>query len=168
MNAFNKFLDSRIQVVAILNPPGSIPFSMQAHRFRSTRLLRPSAFSAVLIVLAFILLLAQLVFGPLASFHHGVSPQLPMAFHSVPLWASQRDDALQVGILRDGQTFFDTQRVTAEELTEKLRTRVRGGAPPKVYISADRRVHYSYVSSVLDSIHSAGLTNVAFLSGNLH
>lgn len=56
----------------------------------------------VLTMLAFILLLVQLITGPLASSHHGVSPQLPMASHPMPLGASQREDALVVTILRDG------------------------------------------------------------------
>jgi len=140
---------------------------MLAYRSRSNRLLQPSAFSPILVMLAFILLLAQLVFGPMASFHHGISPQLPMAFHPMPLWASQREDVLVVTILRDGQVFFDTRRVSPEELVENLRIKIHAGAPPKVYLRVDRRARYSAVSSVLNSIHSAHLVNIAFLTSPL-
>jgi len=45
-----------------------------------------------------------------------------------------------------------------EALIAKLQERVRAGAPRKVYIRADVRVHYRAVKGVLASVHSAGLT----------
>ena len=77
---------------------------------------------------------------------------------------AQREDALQVVVMRDGQIFVDTQRVSSEELASKLRARVHAGAPKTVYIRADAHARYHTVANVLDSIRSAGLTNVAFLT----
>jgi biopolymer transport protein ExbD len=40
------------------------------------------------------------------------------------LWDSRRDDALLITIARDGQVFFNSQRVTPEELAAKLFERI--------------------------------------------
>jgi biopolymer transport protein ExbD len=98
------------------------------------------------------------------KFHHGVSSELPHAHNARVLWGTEREDALFVLILRDGQFFFGSGKVTPTELTTQLRVQVGRGSPRNVYIRADGRAHYSAVSSVLNSIRSAGITNVAFLT----
>jgi len=78
--------------------------------------------------------------------------------------SEQTDDALLIAIMRDGRVFFDTQSVSPVELVADLQDRVRAGAPRKVYIKADARVHYRVVKGVLDNVSSAGLTNVVFIT----
>ncbi|SRR5260221_4354475 len=119
-----------------------------------------SAFAATMVVLVTLLICAT----PASFLDHGVSVQLPRVNHSVALWDSRREDTLQIAIMRDGHVFFDTQRMWSEELTALLRDRVRTGAPRKVYIKADARVHYRAVKGVLDNVRSAGLTNVVFIT----
>jgi biopolymer transport protein ExbD len=119
-----------------------------------------SAFVAVLVALATLLAWAM----PMGYPGHGVSVYLPKAANAVELLGAHREDALLVSILRDGSVFFDTQRVYPDELPAKLQDRVRSGAPGKVYIKADGRVHYATVKDVLDSIGSAGLSYVAFVT----
>jgi len=101
---------------------------------------------------------------PFSFILYGTSVDLPIAKHSVQLGDSQRDDALVIAILRDGMVFLSTERVVPEVLIAKLRERVHAGAPRIVYIRADSRVHYRKVKDVLDGVHSAGLTNVAFMT----
>ena len=133
-------------------------------RFRSSCLvcrIDASALAAVFTVLATSLLLLQSV---TFTFHDGVSAQLPRVRNAIALWGAQREDAWLITIYRDGQLFLDGQRVAPEELTFGLRARLRHGAPGKVYIRADGRARYSAVASVLDGIHSAGLTHIVFLT----
>jgi biopolymer transport protein ExbD len=122
-----------------------------------------SALAAIMVVLVTLVICAT----PMDFPHHNSSVSLPIVSHSVALWGSLREDALQIAIMRDGQVFFGTQRLSPEELTAKLQERVRAGAPRKVYIRADVRVHYRGVKMVLDEVRSAGLTNVAFITEKL-
>jgi biopolymer transport protein ExbD len=119
-----------------------------------------SAFAAVVAALLTLLIWATPDNNP----HRGVSVDLPKAIHSLDLWGIRSEDALMIFILRDGQLFFGNQKVTPEELSAKLRIRVHGDATRKVYIRADAHARYHTIADVLDSIHSAGLTNVAFLT----
>ncbi|MCU1333433.1 MAG: outer rane transport energization protein ExbD [Candidatus Angelobacter sp.] len=122
-----------------------------------------SAFAAIVAALLTLLIWAT----PHNNPHHGVSVDLPNARHSLELWGARREDALMIFILRDGQLFFGNQKVTPEELSAKLRIRVHGDVTRKVYIRADGRVRYSIIASVLESVCSAGLSNVAFLTEQL-
>jgi biopolymer transport protein TolR len=98
------------------------------------------------------------------SFHCGRRIDLPMASHPVLMSGAEREDALLIAISRDGHVSLGNQRVPPEELIADLRDRVHAGAPRKVYIKSDARVHYRSVKGVLDSVHSAGLTDVAFIT----
>ena len=67
--------------------------------------------------------------------------------------------------VRIGSGFHGARHQLApSSITFGLRARVHDGAPGKVYIRADGRARYSAVASVLDGIHSAGLTHIAFLT----
>ncbi|MGZ7099736.1 MAG: ExbD/TolR family protein [Candidatus Angelobacter sp.] len=143
---------------------GVYPSRMLHTRFSSNRLISridASALAAVFTVLATGLLLIQ---SMSFTFHDGMSADVPSVRNAVGLWGAQREDALVIFVLRDGQLFFDAKKITSEELTAQLRARVHAGAPREVYIRADGHVRYSAVASVLESIRSAGLTNLAFLT----
>src|SRR4051812_3298795 len=112
---------------------------MLRDRLRSNRQICRIDFSAFAAVVA--ALLTLLIWAAPANYpHHGVSVHLPKAIHSLDLWGARNQDALMIFILRDGQLFFGNQKVTAEELSVKLRSHVHGDAARKVYIKADGRV----------------------------
>jgi len=96
---------------------------------------------------------------------------LPKVVNTSELLGLLREDALKVVVMRDGAVIFDAQFVLPEELSVRLQDRVRSGAPKKVYIRADERARYIRVKEVLDSIGSAGLSDIAFVTerrrGNL-
>jgi biopolymer transport protein TolR len=76
---------------------------------------------------------------------------------------ADREDALVVAITRDGQVWFDRDRITAENLPAAIRERVSLGAERRVYIRADMRARYGLVVRVLGSVRAAGIEKVAFL-----
>jgi biopolymer transport protein ExbD len=133
-------------------------------RPRPNRLIR--RIDSLALAAIFVVLTTSMMFLQSMTFksHHGVSAELPYAHNSRVLWGTEREDALFVLILRDGELFFGSSRVTPAQLTTQLRVQVGRGSPTNVYIRADGRARYSAVSSVLNSIHSAGITNVVFLT----
>ena len=124
---------------------------------------RRADFSAIFAMLVALFVMLSWLMIPVGSCR-GQSVDLPTASHAVLMGDARREDALRIAIFRDGKVFVDTELVTSEDLIAKLREHVRAGAPRKVYIQADVRVHYRAVKGVLDGVHSAGLTNVAFIT----
>ena len=134
---------------------------MRRPRFRSDRRISTANFAALLAIIAAILVLAFAAMP--VQFHHGRVVDLPKAVHGQKMPGADREDALIVAIQRDGRISLDARIVSAEELPLLLRDHIRSGAPPIVYIKADRHARYLTVSAVLDRIRDAGLGKVVFL-----
>jgi biopolymer transport protein TolR len=131
--------------------------------FRPDRRICRIDFSAFVAIITAVLTL--LVWATPTGFpHDGVFVELPKSSHALDLSGARRDDALLIAVFRDGQVFLDSQRIAPEDLTNKLLARLHAGAPRAVFIRADARARYRAIASVLDSIRSAGLTNVAFVT----
>ena len=88
---------------------------------------------------------------------------LPKVSMPTEMTGADREDALVVAITRDGKVWFDTEQVTAENLTTAIRRRVSRGAERKVYIRADMRARYGLVAKVLDGVRAAGIEKIAFI-----
>ena len=74
------------------------------------------------------------------------------------------EDAVIVAVMRDGQVFLDTQKVTPEELTQKVKDRVSSRTNKQVFVKADARAKYKGVVEVVDDVRSAGVDQVGLLT----
>ncbi len=121
-----------------------------------------TAFASVLVVLVFVVLIAQaLSYNP----HHGVSADLPNVLHPVSMPGAARDDAMKITILRDGQVYLGTDRIWSYGLAQKIQDRLKDrNVERKVYITADARVGWGTVKAVLEQVRSAGILRVAFMA----
>jgi biopolymer transport protein ExbD len=90
-----------------------------------------TAFASVMLVVILTLLIIETVAFPLAWGHHGVGIDLPRVNHPVNMMDANGEDAMVVGIMRDGNVFFGNERVTAEQLTAKIRERLSHHAERK-------------------------------------
>lgn len=135
---------------------------MLLNRLRSNRRICRTDFSAFAASLA--ALAALVVWAMPARPTQGIIMNLPRTAHSIALWGARREDALQVTIPRDGRIYFGNQQVSTQKLLARIQKRLRAGAPRRLYIRADARVRYRAVISVLDSIHSAGLSDIAVIT----
>jgi biopolymer transport protein ExbD len=75
----------------------------------------------------------------------------------------RREDAIVLGVVRDGVILFDNGRITLDELPDKVSGAVGAGSENRVYIYADARAKYSIVKKALDTIRLAGIENVSFI-----
>jgi biopolymer transport protein ExbD len=80
---------------------------------------------------------------------NGVAVDLPRVFHPIGMWRANREDALIIGVMRDGQIFFGRDRVRPEGLVAKISERLAHGAKREVYIRADAGARYLTVSVIL-------------------
>lgn len=110
------------------------------------------------------LLTIEMVAFPMGWGHHGVSIDLPKTYHPINMLGANREDAIVIGILRDGKVFLGKEQVTATGLLDKINGRLNQHAERKVYIKADARVQYATVSMVLDAVSSAGIEKIGFLT----
>ena len=120
-----------------------------------------SALASILIVVVFILLAAEAMVSPP---HHGISVDMPKAWHPVSMPGVLRDDAMKVTVMRDGRVYFGFDRINPDDLAAKIQDRLKDrGVEWKVYIVADQRARWGTVKDVLDGVRSAGILRVAFL-----
>ena len=118
-------------------------------------------FASVMGMVVFVLLL---VFMTISPHGHGISADLPKVLHPVSMPGALREDVMKVTILRDGQVYFGTDRVSAAALQQKIMEHLKDrGGERRVYIVADSRAKWGAVKVVLDGVRSAGILRVAFL-----
>lgn len=96
--------------------------------------------------------------------HHGTGVDLPKVSHPVLMRGAEREDALIVGVMKDGKVYFGNDRFSVDLLAAKLRERLKHTGQRKVYVRADARARFGTVREVADQISRAGLTNMAFLT----
>jgi biopolymer transport protein ExbD/biopolymer transport protein TolR len=89
---------------------------------------------------------------------------LAKAQNPIQMPDADKEDALIVAVMRDGKIFFDTQQVTADELTQKVKDRVSSRANKTVYVKADARAKYKAVVDVVDNVRSAGVDQLGLLT----
>jgi biopolymer transport protein ExbD len=118
-------------------------------------------FASVMSMVVFVLLLA---FMTQTTPHHGISVDLPKAWHPTSMPGALREDAMRITITRDEHVFFRSDQVTLSALPERVREHLKDSDTERnVYIAADMRVHWGTVKLVVDSIRSAGVSRVIFL-----
>lgn len=119
-----------------------------------------TAFASVMLVLVWMFM------GPVVTEmdrHGGVSVDLPHVGHPISMRAALKEDAMVIGVNRDGKAFFRADLVSVEQLPGKIREGIREGAERTVYIRADARAKYGWVADVLDGVRSAGIEKIGFL-----
>jgi biopolymer transport protein ExbD len=89
---------------------------------------------------------------------------LPKVMNPTIQRKATREDAIHIGVTHDGKLYFKGMQVSSLKLPELISQSVREGAERKAYISADSRASYGSVVEVLDAVHGAGLTEVAFIA----
>jgi biopolymer transport protein ExbD len=97
--------------------------------------------------------------------HHSINADLPHASHAVSMPGASREDAMKIYIMRDGSTYFRSDKVAPSQLQSRIADYLQDRAVEhKVYIAADARVRYAAVKQVLDGLRAAGIERVAFLA----
>jgi biopolymer transport protein ExbD len=92
--------------------------------------------------------------------HHSMDLSLPVS----PTAAVDRELRLSISVRHNGDIYLDDTRVTLEELVTVLYDRNRvtsDGKPVHVDLFADKGITYQELFHVLDSLRSAGISNVS-------
>jgi biopolymer transport protein TolR len=109
-----------------------------------------------------VLLIVFMVITPLLQ----PAPNVQMARTINPLRMpdADKDDALLVAINKDGQVFLGYQEIDPAGLAQRIRDRIAGQGDKPVFVKADARCRYAAVAGVVDSIRSAGVSELGLLT----
>jgi biopolymer transport protein TolR len=119
-----------------------------------------SGFAGVMLALLFLMM-----FGEMYPMHPKSLP-VDMAFarHSTSQANAEREDAVIVGIMRDGRLYVMNAVVNPVDLPNVLGEVMARSNDKTVYVKADARAKYGAVKVALDAIRSANVTNIVFLT----
>src|SRR4029077_4925812 len=73
---------------------------------------------------------------------------------------ADKEDALVIAVMRNGDIFFGNDRITGDQLTNKIKDRISNRVDKRVYLRADARAKYKSVVDVVDNIRAAGVDDL--------
>ena len=106
----------------------------------------------VFLLLIFFMLSTTFIVSP------GIRIDLPQA-EAEPVRTQRKD--LRVKIAAEGELYVDDQRLSPEDLLERLRATARADQDTMVVIEADENTAHKYVVEVMDRAKSSGLHRLA-------
>jgi len=113
-----------------------------------------------------VLLIIFMVITPMLQ--KGQSVDMAKVNNPVPMPDADKEDALLVVVMRDGRIYFGTDRVTLDDLSNKVKDRLANKVDKRVFIRADLRAKYGSVVDVVDNVRSAGVDDVGLLTEQSH
>jgi biopolymer transport protein ExbD/biopolymer transport protein TolR len=109
-----------------------------------------------------VLLIIFMVITPMLQ--HGRSVDMAPTDNPQPMPDADKEDAVLVAISRDGAIFFGSDKVSPDQLTDKVKDLITGRVDKTVYIKADRHAKYGMVAEVVDDVRSAGVDTLGLLT----
>src|ERR1700741_2256199 len=97
-----------------------------------------------------VLLIIFMVITPMLQ--KGVNVELAKTNNPVPMDDADKEDAILGAIEREGNVYFDTEKVSPEVLTQKVQDKLQNKADKRIYIKADGRAKYGKVVEVVDDV----------------
>jgi len=109
-----------------------------------------------------VLLIIFMVITPMLQ--KGVSVDLAKVANPAAMPDADKEDSLLVAVTRDGQIFFGSEKVSADQLASKVKDKIASRTDKRVFIKADARTKYGNVVEVVDNVRSAGVDTLGLLT----
>ena len=109
-----------------------------------------------------VLLIIFMVVTPMLQ--HGVSVDLAKVNSPDQMPDADKEDALLVSVMRGGDVFFGTDKISVDSLTTKVKDRIANRPDKRVYVKADARARFGVVVQVVDSVRAAGVDDLGLLT----
>ncbi|MGB9103604.1 MAG: ExbD/TolR family protein [Terriglobales bacterium] len=109
-----------------------------------------------------VLLIIFMVITPMLQ--KGVSVDLAKTNNPVQMPDADKEDALLVAVQRDGAVFFGSERISPDQLTNKIKDKLAARVDKRVFIRADARTKYGNVVEVVDNVRAAGVDQLGLLT----
>ena len=109
-----------------------------------------------------VLLIIFMVITPMLQ--HGVSVDLAKVNNPEQMPDADKEDALIVAVMRDGNVFFGNDKVSVDQLSNKVKDRLANKTDKRVYVKADARAKFGAVVGVVDNVRAAGVDQLGLLT----
>jgi biopolymer transport protein ExbD len=109
-----------------------------------------------------VLLIIFMVITPMLQ--KGVSVDLARTDNPQQMPDADKEDSLLVAVMRDGTIYFGQDKVTADQLTAKVKDKLANKTDKRVFVKADARTKYGNVVEVVDNVRSAGVDQLGLLT----
>jgi biopolymer transport protein ExbD/biopolymer transport protein TolR len=97
----------------------------------------------------------------------GAPVELPKTKNPLDMADADKDDAIRVGIARDGKFYLGNDRIVIDDLSGKVTDLLKDKTDKTVYVKGDARASYGDIVKVVDAIRTAGVDRVGLLSERL-
>jgi biopolymer transport protein ExbD/biopolymer transport protein TolR len=109
-----------------------------------------------------VLLIIFMVITPMLQ--KGISVDMAKVNNPTPMQDADKEDALLVSIMRNGDVFFGSDKIAVDGLTGKVKDRLTNKTSKIVYVKADARAHFGNVVQVVDAVRAAGVDDLGLLT----
>jgi biopolymer transport protein ExbD len=109
-----------------------------------------------------VLLIIFMVITPMLQ--KGVSVNLAKTDNPIQMPEADREDSLIVAVMRDGRIYLNSDEVTAEALTDRVKDELTKRSDKRIFVKADAGARYGDVVSVVDDVRSAGVDQLGLLT----
>jgi len=109
-----------------------------------------------------VLLIIFMVITPMLQ--KGVSVDMAKTDNPIKMPEADREDSLIVAIMRDGKVYFNSDIVTPETLTDKVKDKLANKVDKRIFVKADAGAKYGDVVAVVDEVRSAGVDQLGLLT----
>ena len=109
-----------------------------------------------------VLLIIFMVITP--RLQKGISEDMAKVNNPTPMQDADKEDALLISVMKNGDVFFGADKVTVDSLTGKVKDRLTNRTNKIVYVKADARAHFGNVVQVVDSVRAAGVDDLGLLT----
>jgi len=109
-----------------------------------------------------VLLIIFMVVTPMLQ--KGMTVQMATVPHAEDMPNADRDDAVIVGISRDGAIFLGNDKVGLDQIASLVRDRISNRVDKTVFVKSDARAKDGDGVKLVDEVRSAGVDNVGVLT----
>jgi biopolymer transport protein TolR len=113
-----------------------------------------------------VLLIIFMVITPMLN--NKVNVDLPKVSAATVMENANKEDAIVVAITRDGKTFIGGDQVSVTDLGTRvgdlLAAKKDPAADKTIYVRADNRANYGKVMDAIDSVRTAGVSELGLLT----
>jgi biopolymer transport protein TolR len=109
-----------------------------------------------------VLLIIFMVVTPMLQ--KGLTVTMATVPHAEDMPNADRDDAVIVGVSRDGQVYLGNDKTPLDQIASLVRDRISNRVDKTVFVKSDARAKYGDVVKLVDEVRSAGVDNVGLLT----
>jgi len=109
-----------------------------------------------------VLLIIFMVITPMLQ--KGVSVTLAKTDNPIKMPEADKEDAMIVAVMRDGKIYLNSDVVTLDALTDKVKDRLANKPDKRMFVKADAGAKYGDVVAVVDGVRSAGVDQLGLLT----